>query len=186
MGRQLSAICCISLLSILSACSPIALDQQNTSVVETAPQYERGSGFFNDTHHRFFRGVAAANDKTDLAQASKLADELAIAEVQRLLQDYFTAGSKHYIASASRAGESVNDLSISHDILQLTRNNVPGIHIVARWTDKHSETRWSVAELDLQRLVENIAQSQDITPGFRTYLNQQHQILFDQLSGDKK
>lgn len=186
MGRQLSAICCITLFSILCACSPTSLEQRNTSAKEAAPQYERGSGFFNDAHHRFFRGVANAIDTTDLATASRQADELAVAEVQHLLQDYFTAGSKHYIAAASRAGESVNDLSISHDIAQLTRNNAPGIRIIARWVDKRTAMHWSIAELDLQRLAANIDQSQDITPGFRTYLNQQHQILFDQLSGDKK
>lgn len=186
MARQLAVFCCVTLCALLGACSQIALNQENASSKGVITQYQQGSGLFNDARRRIFRGVASIPDAQTLKQSSELADARARAEVQGLIQDYFTAGSKHYIAAASRAGESVNDLSISHDIAQLTRNNAPGIRIIARWVDKRTAMHWSIAELDLQRLAANIDQSQDITPGFRTYLNQQHQILFDQLSGDKK
>lgn len=176
------AVLCLTFVFLLSACSQATLAQQEKSPQDSAVRLKQDSGFFKDSHHRVFRGVASAPENEGVTQA----DEQAREELQRLLRQYFTAASKHYLASASRAGETVNDLSLTHDIEQLTRNNVPGIPIIARWTDQSSALLWSVAELDLQRLVAAISQAQDITPGFRTYLNQQNQRLFDQLSGDKK
>lgn len=186
MAKHLATICCVTFVFLLSACSQAPLAQQETSTKETATRFKQGSGFFNDSHHRVFRGVASVPDTENLTQPGKQADEQAHAEVQRLLRRYLTMASKQYLASASRAGETVNALSISHDIEQLTRNNAPGIRIMVRWTDQDSAMIGSVAELDLQRLLTNINQAQDITPGFRAYLNQQNQILFDQLSGETK
>lgn len=117
--------------------------------VRGAPDWvNKGTAYVDDRSGRLFHGVGAAGPAGDAALQRAIADDRARAEVARIFSSYLDVASRDYQA-AGRAGESkTSEETVSRQINALSKVNLSGAKIVARWLDARTGTVYSIAELD--------------------------------------
>ena len=68
----------------------------------------------------------------------------------------------------------------------LTKVNLSGAKIVARWLDARTKTVYSIAELDVKHVKEMVAVTHDMNEDLRGYLNANAENVFDRVAHGRK
>ena len=146
--------------------------------IKGAPDWvNEGTAMFRDRKGRLFHGVGSAPPMGDLSLQAETADNRARAELARALTTYLEVVSSDYSAAAGGRSEG----SVTRQLEAVTRLNLAGSRIVARWRDKRSGVLYSLAELDLRRVRATVRAMEDMDPGFRAHLERAGANLFDAL-----
>ena len=181
-----TAVAVIAAVLLLGGCSSKTVVESDLQIKDAPDWVNEGTQMLNDKDGRLFHGVGQAPAMGDESLQLSTADERARAEVARVLSSFLKVASKDYSASASRGGEQANEQSVSRQIENLTQVNLTGAKIIGRWRDKRTQTVYSIAELDMKRMKDTVAQLQDMSPGLRDFLSKESDSIFDRLAGDKK
>jgi hypothetical protein len=121
--------------------------------VRGAPDWvNKGTAYVDDKGGRLFHGVGAAGPAGDDALQRAIADDRARAEVARIFSSYLDVASRDYQA-AGRSGEArTSEEALSRQIHSLSKVNLSGAKIVARWLDVRTKTVYSIAELEAKNV----------------------------------
>lgn len=155
--------------------------------VKGAPDWvNKGTAYVNNKDGRLFHGVGSAAPMGDDSLQRATADDRARAEVARIFSSYLDVVSNDYQASAKSGGNSVNEEAVSRQIKNLTKIDLAGAKIIARWKDPKTNNLWSICELDIKALKDTVGARQDMNENVQRYIQHHADNIFDRVSKEKK
>lgn len=174
------------LVLILAGCAGRTQLESDLKVRGAPDWVNKGTAYVDDKGGRLFHGVGSAGFAGDDALQRAIADDRARAEVARIFSSYLDVASRDYQA-ASRSGESQSsEEAVARQIRALSKVNLSGAKIVARWFDARSKAVYSIAELDVKHVKDILAAARDMNEDLRGYLNANAENLFDRISHGRK
>ena len=131
--------------------------------VRGAPDWvNKGTAYVEDKDGRLFHGVGSAGPAGDDVLQRAIADDRARAEVARIFSSYLEVASRDFQA-AGRSGEArTSEEALSRQIHSLSKVNLSGAKIVARWLDARTKTVYSIAELDVKHVTGILSATHDM------------------------
>ena len=155
--------------------------------IKGAPEWvNKGTGYVSDKDGRLFHGVGSASPMGDASLQRATADDRARAELARIFSSYLDVVSNDY-QSAARSGDSkVSEEAVSRQIKNLSKVNLAGAKIIARWQDKKTQIVYSIAELDMKQVKGTLDTAQDMNADVRRYIEGNADNIFDKVSKEKK
>jgi len=155
--------------------------------IKGAPEWvNKGTSYVNDKDGRLFHGVGSASPMGDVTLQRATADDRARAELARILSSYLDVVSSDY-QSAARSGDSkVSEEAVSRQIKNLSKVNLAGAKIIARWQDKKTSLVYAIAELDMKQVKGTVSAAQDMNADMRRYLENNADNIFDRVTKEKQ
>ncbi len=139
--------------------------------IRGAPDWvNQGSQALNDRKGRYIHGVGSAYMMSDASLQSATADNRARAEVARVLSSFMDVAIRDYSAQAGATGEEFSEQGVSRQVDNLTRVNMSGTRIIARWRDKRTGMLYSLAELDMKAVKATVAATEQMNAGLREHI----------------
>ncbi len=155
--------------------------------IKGAPDWvNKGTNYVNDKDGRLFHGVGSASAMGDAALQRATADDRARAELARIFSSYLDVVSSDYQSAAKSGDNKVSQEAVSRQVKNLSKVNLTGAKIVARWQDKKTNIVYSIAELDMKQVKGTLATSQDMNADLRRYVESNADNVFDRLNQEKK
>jgi hypothetical protein len=155
--------------------------------ISGAPDWvNKGTAYVNNQSGRLFHGVGSATPMGDSALQRATADDRARAELARIFSTFVDVVSQDYSAAAKAGDGTVNEQAVSRQIKSLTKVDLAGAQIVARWHDSKTNTVWSIAELDSNKIKNTVAAAREMNENLRRYVQGHADNVFDRLSQEKK
>jgi hypothetical protein len=155
--------------------------------VKGAPEWvNKGTSHVNDKDGRLFHGVGSASPMGDMTLQRATADDRARAELARIFSSYLDVVSNDY-QSAARSGDSkVSEEAVSRQIKNLSKVNLAGAKIIARWQDKKTSIVYAIAELDMKQVKGTLSTAQDMNEDMRRYVGNNADNIFDRVTREKQ
>lgn len=170
--------------ALLAACASGRTEVESDLGIEDAPPWvNEGSQALNNRDGRLIHGMGSTPPMPDDALQRSSADNRARAEVARVLSSFMHVVSQDFVATAGTGDYASNDQSISRSIENITRLNMSGTEIIARWRDPGTGTLYSLAELDLERVNDIVGSASQMHEGLRDHFRQHGETLFDRFAG---
>ena len=175
---------------------PAQSDDTRADIVESNPAIRgapdwvnRGSHVFSGKDGRLFYGVAYAPPMGDMALQKSVSDDLARAEVERLLTSFLGAVLTDTKASDRSGGARdktavVKDETLLRHVRNITNANLPGIRISGSWRDLKSSNVWSIAELDMKHVKKTLADVSDMNADLKRHIETEADNVFDRVVRD--
>lgn len=191
-------LCWVALLALISSCNtrpvPVApvVEIESRVFIKNAPDWvNNGSGFIYAKGERLIQGVGYSPLVGDLAKQKAIADDIARAEVGRLLSSYLSAISSNYILSVKAESSgvqvtNVNAVMAQSQVQAASSHGTPGTRIVKSWRDPRNNAVWTLALLDIKR-ARNIAEGQnEVDKDFLRFLEAEADNVFDSFISQKQ
>ena len=176
----------IVLAAALAGCAGRTKLESDLGVRGAPAWVNKGTAYVDDKGGRLFHGVGSAGFAGDPALQRAIADDRARAEVARIFSSYLDVATRDYQA-AGRSGESKSsEEALSRQIRALSKVNLSGAKIVARWLDKRSGIVYSIAELDVKHVKDVIAATREMNEDLRGYLSANADNIFDRAAHGRK
>ncbi len=159
--------------------------------LKNAPDWvNKGSNFLASGDKRYFVGVGFSAPMGDMALQKSVADDMARAEVERILVLFQNAFTRNYLISdiverPSAKDRDVKVEAISRLIVIASKSSMANARISASWRDLKSSNIWSIAELDMQYLNRAIAGASDIDSELKPYMAAAAEEVFNRLAKEK-
>jgi len=109
------------------------------------------------------------------------ADNRARTEVARIFSSYLDAVSNDFTAASSSGGSSMSEQALSQQIKNVTKVNLSGVKIIARWKDKKTNIIYSLAELDHNQVQKTINTTQNMNSDLKRYISVNGANIFDKI-----
>ncbi|MEM9100956.1 MAG: hypothetical protein AAGB12_01430 [Pseudomonadota bacterium] len=175
----------ILLASLLSACSTQTRVESDLGIADAPDWVNEGYQALNNDDGRLFHGVGFAPRMLDASLQRSTADTRARAEVAKTLSSYMEVVSRDYIASAGSQENEISQQSIARKIENITKLNVSGAVIIARWKDQKSGSVYSLAELNMSKVQNIVSTAKQMDNSFQQFFESKSDSLFDQLISDQ-
>lgn len=170
----------------LAACASQTRLESDLGISGAPDWVNKGTAYVNDKDGRLFHGVGSASAMGDPALQRSTADDRARAEVARIFSAYMDVVQNDYQAAAKSGDQSNSEESVTRQIKAVTKQNLAGAQIIARWVDKKTNTVWSIAELDAKHVKMTIANSSDMNEGAKRFFESNADNVFDRIAKEKK
>lgn len=172
---------------LLSACGGKTVVESDLRIKGAPDWVNEGTNILNDKGGRLFHGVGSAPPIGDDSLQISTADDRARAEVARILSSYMNVVSKDYLSSTKTGEGNQVDQSVSRDIENVTKLNMTGVRIIGRWRQKKTNVVYSLAEIDIKQIKNNVGQVEAMNQGFFEHFNRNADNIFDSIAvGEKK
>ncbi len=153
--------------------------------IKGAPDWvNEGKQAFKDGKNRFFRGIGSAPSMNDPSLQKSTADNRARAELAQVFSSFMDVVAKDYSAAASSGDEVVNEQSVTRNIKNITKLNLTGAEIIARWQDKKSGMVYSLAEIDMKKFKTIAKAAENMDPKLTQFIENQAHNIFDAMNSD--
>ncbi len=166
-------------LLALTACGGRTLVESDLRIKGAPDWVNEGTQVVDDRRGRLLHGVGMAPPMGDASLQRSVADDRARAEIARILSSRLQVISRDYLTASGQGEDRRLEQSISRDIENLTRLNLAGARIVARWKDKRSGDVYSLAELDTRAVKAMMDNVQTMNQDFLRYLQDNAGRLFE-------
>lgn len=166
---------CISLV----ACSSRTTVKSDLGIRSAPDWVNEGKQALNDGGKRFFRGVGTAVAMNDEYLQKTTADNRARAEVAQIFSSYINVIANDYSAALSDTDEVINEQATSNTIKNVTKMDLIGAEIIARWKDKRTGIIYSLAELDMKKFKTVASKAKDMDANLKSYIAQKADSVFD-------
>lgn len=177
----------IGLTMLLTACSPKKTIVESNLGIKDAPEWvNKGIQFLDDRGGRLFHGVGQAPAMGDASLQESTADTRARAALARIFSSYMNVVSKDYSSAASTETDKINEATVTQQIENLTKLNLSGSKIIARWKDKASGIVYALAEVDLKQAKDTLRAATDMNSGLRDYITTNADNIFDKMAKEAK
>jgi hypothetical protein len=183
---MITRIPAIFAMALLAACSGPTQLESNLGIKGAPDWVNKGTAYVNNKDGRLFHGVGSAAPMGDPALQRDAADNRARAELARIFSAYLDVVSSDYQSSAKSGDNAVADEAVSRQIKALSKVNLAGARMIARWVDKKTNTVWSIAELDMKQVQQTSAAARDMNDDARRYMKSNGDNIFDRLSQEKQ
>lgn len=183
MGRRTKSIVSFLLCGLLlGGCA-------TQSVVDVGPHGEgapgwvsQGSSILKAKDGRVFLGVGSAPMLGDFSLQTATADQLARAEVSRVLWSFMEIVSRDYIASGEAEDAGFTEQNVARYMDQVERMDLTGVRIVGHWQDTKTNLIYSIAEMDMQQARKRLEEMEKMNPGLKQYMGEEGEDIFDRLA----
>jgi hypothetical protein len=171
----------------LAACGGGPTKLESDLGIKGAPDWvNKGTAYVNNKDGRLFHGVGSASPMGDAALQRETADNRARAELARIFSSYLDVVSQDYQSAAKSGDTAVGEEAVSRQIKSLTKVNLAGAQIIARWHDKKSNTVWAIAELDIKSMKQVAGGARDMNEDVRRYIDGHAENIFDRVAKEGK
>jgi hypothetical protein len=167
---------------LLAGCaSQSVVDVSNAG--EGAPGWvNQGSSILKAKNGRVFLGVGSAPMLGDFSLQTATADQIARAEVSRVLWSFMEIVSRDYIASGEAEDAGFTEQSVARYMDQVDRMDLTGVRIVGHWQDTKTNLIYAIAEMDMQQARKKLEEMQKMNPGLKQYMGEEGEDIFDRLA----
>lgn len=165
---------------LLVACAGKTVVESDLGLKDAPDWVNEGTNVLNDKGGRLFHGVGSAPVMGDDSMQQSTADNRARAELARILSSYMDVVGSDYLA-ASGGADAQAQFSVSQQIKSLSKVNVTGSRIIARWKDKKSKVVYSLAEVDMKGVKDTARTVQDLNDSLRQHIDSRGDNIFDQM-----
>ncbi|RFA30064.1 hypothetical protein CAI21_07600 [Alkalilimnicola ehrlichii] len=180
--RSVAAVLMLLVALAAAGCASHRTSVESNLGIRGAPDWvNQGSQALNDRDGRYIHGVGSAPTMADRSLQESTADNRARAEVARVLSSYMDVVMRDYTAQAG-GSDGVNEQAVSRQIDNLTRVNMSGVRIIARWRDPRTDIVYSLAELDMERVQATVAATEEMNRSLREHIGQRGNNLFDNMA----
>ena len=183
---NLNPILLIGLALSIGACAGKTMVESDLDIAGAPDWVNKGTQFLNDKGGRLFHGVGEAPAVGSNSLQKSTADNRARTEVARIFSSYMDAVSNDYTAAASSGGSGVSEQSLSQQIKAVTKVNLSGAKIIARWKDKKTNIIYSLAELDLEQVKTTVSTTGNMNTDLKRYITVNGANVFDKMQKENK
>lgn len=141
-----------------------------------------GSSILKAKKGRVFLGVGSAPMLGDFSLQTTTADQVARAEVSRILSSYMEIVSRDFIASGEAEDAGFTEQSVARYMDQVERMDLTGVSIVGHWQDTKTNLIYSIAEMDMQQARKRLEAMEKMNPGLKQYMGEEGNSIFDRLA----
>ncbi len=151
--------------------------------IKGAPAWvNEGKQALKDGDKRYFRGMGSAPAMKDASLQKSTADNRARAEVAQIFSSYMDVVANDYSAAVSDTDEVANEQAVSRSVKNITRLDLIGAEIIARWQDKNTGIIYSLAELDMKKFKTVAAAAKDMDAGLKSFIDREADNIFDAMN----
>lgn len=172
----------IALAISLGACASKTKVESDLDIAGAPDWVNKGTQFLNDRGGRLFHGVGEAPKVGNRSLQKSTADNRARTEVARIFSSFMDAVSSDYTAASSSGGTGVSEQSLSQQIKSVTKVNLSGVKIIARWKDKKTKIIYSLAELDLEKVKSTVNTTKNMNSDLKRYISSNSANIFDKMN----
>lgn len=172
--------------ALLAACSGQTQLESDLRIKGAPDWVNKGTSYVNDKDGRLFHGVGSASPMGEVTLQRATADDRARAELARIFSSYLDVVSNDYQAAAKSGDSKVSEEAVSRQIRNLSKINLAGAKIIARWQDKKTNIVYSIAELDMKQVKSTVSGAQDMNGDVRQYVERNADNIFDRLTKENK
>lgn len=178
---KINRLIIIGLVLTLGACSSKTKVESNLNIKGAPDWVNKGTQFLNDRGGRLFHGVGEAPPMGVASLQKSTADNRARTEVARIFSSYMDAVSNDFTAASTSGGATISEQSLSQQIKNVTKVNLSGVKIIARWKDKKSHIIYSLAELDHNQVQKMVNTTRTMNEDLKRYINENGSNIFDRM-----
>lgn len=176
----------VSIMSMLAltlfACSSHTVVESDLGIKGAPDWVNEGKQALKDGDKRFFRGIGSAPSMNDPSLQRTTADNRARAELAQVFTSYMDVISNDYSASASDTDDTSNQQAVSRNVKNITKLNLVGAQIIARWRDKKTGTVYSLAEIDMKKFKTVAKASSNMDPKLKQFIENEADNIFDSIT----
>ncbi len=177
----LHLVCVTAVAALLAACA--GRDIESDMGMPNAPDWvNEGTRALAADDGRLFHGVGSAPPMDDRSLQRATADTRARADLAAVLGTYMDTVVADYASTAGSEDFDAREQSVRREIEAVTRVNLSGARIIARWKDSESGTIYSLAELDLDHVQQTVSAVETMNPGLRQHIRERGANIFDRIS----
>lgn len=186
MYKLIRSICKLALVSVLSviifACSSNTVVESNLGIKGAPDWVNEGKQAFKDGKNRFFRGIGSAPSMNDPSLQKTTSDNRARAELAQIFSSYMDVVASDYSAAVASSDDLVNEQAVSRNVKSITKLNLTGAEIIARWQDKKSGVVYSLAEIDMKKFKTVASAAKNMDPKLKQFIETQADNIFDAMN----
>lgn len=171
----------IGITVLLSACAGKTLVESDLGIKGAPDWVNKGTQYLNDRGGRLFHGVGEAPAMGVASLQKSTADNRARTEVARIFTSYLDAVSNDFTASSTAGGAGMSEQAMSQQIKNLTKLNLSGVKIIARWKDKKTNVIYSLAELDHKSVQSMVNTTKTMNSSLKRYITDHGANIFDKI-----
>ena len=174
----------ISPLILVASCATSERHyDQRIDVASGKPQWVlHGTQTSKTERGRIFLGVGEAQTNGEFSRQATTANRRAREELEQMVQRFIEVVSRDYIASGAAAPAGFQEHQAPRYITEMTGLVLPKAQIMEHWVDRDSEKIFAIAEIDYSQLVSLIDESSAVNPGFKDYLKDRGELVFDRIA----
>ena len=131
---------------------------------------------------RIFLGVGEAQTSGEFSRQATAANRRAREELEQMVQRFIEVVSRDYIASGAAAPAGFQEHQAPRYITEMTSIVLPKAQIMEHWVDQDSDKIFAIAEIDYSRVVTLLDESTAVNPGFKNYLKDRGELVFDRIA----
>lgn len=177
------AIAILALLIALASCGSVER-HYDQSVDETGKPLwvAQGTQTSKTSKGRIFLGVGMAQIQGEFSREATKANIHAREELERILARFIEVVTRDFIATggAEAAGFLPNEAPVF--IGEMTGLVAPKGQVMDHWVDPQGNKIYAIAEIGYPQVQTLLSGSPDVNAGFRRYLNQQGEQIFDRIA----
>lgn len=166
---------------LMSACAGKTMVESDLNIDGAPDWVNKGTQFLNDRDGRLFHGVGEAPAVGSRSLQKSTADNRARTEVARIFSSFMDAVSSDYTAAASSGGSGMSETALSQQIKAVTKVNLSGAKIIARWKDPKTNIIYSLAELDLEQVKSTVNTTNNMNADLKRYISANSANIFDKM-----
>lgn len=170
------------LASTLFACSSRTVVESDLGIKGAPDWVNEGKQALKDGKDRKFHGIGSAPAMNDDSLQKSTADNRARAELAQVFNSFMDVLASDYSAAAAGTDEVINEQAVSRSIKNMTKLNLTGAEIIARWKDKKTGIIYSLAEIDMKKFKTVAKAANDMDPNLKQFIDQQADNIFDAMS----
>ncbi len=178
---KLNPILLIGLAVLVSACASKTQVESDLDIAGAPDWINKGTQFLNDKDGRLFHGVGEAPAVGSKSLQKSTADNRARTEVARIFSSFMDAVSTDYTAASSSGGSGISEQALSQQIKAVTKVNLSGVKIIARWKDKKTNIIYSLAELDHEQVKNTVNTTKNMNTDLKRYISTNGANVFDKM-----
>ena len=182
LKSNINRILLISLAILASACAGKTMVESDLDIAGAPDWVNKGTQFLNDKDGRLFHGVGEAPPIASRSLQKSTADNRARTEVARIFSTFMDAVSNDYTAASSSGGSGMSEQALSQQIKSVTKVNLSGARIIARWKDKKTKIIYSLAELDLNKVKSTVSTTKNMNSDLKRYISANGANIFDKMN----
>ncbi len=173
----------LAALSLLVGCASSRTVVESDLGIKDAPAWvNEGKQALHDGGDRLFHGIGSAPAMNDGSLQRATADNRARAELAQIVSTYMEALVEDYSTALTSDDQFINEQSFTRSIKSLTKLELMGAEIIARWRHPETGVIYSLAELDMKKLAVAAAAAKDMDAGLRNHVVREGNNVFDSFS----
>jgi len=181
LKSDFNRILLISLAVLVGACASKTQVESDLDIAGAPDWVNKGTQFLNDRDGRLFHGVGEAPAVGSRSLQKSTADNRARTEVARIFSSFMDAVSNDYTAASSSGGSGMSEQALSQQIKAVTKVNLSGAKIIARWKDKKTNIIYSLAEMDMKKVNSTVNTTKNMNSDLKRYISANGANIFDKM-----